>query len=126
MADRYPTLAEIGSFHVGAMEDLLSEFAADQFDAVYAVETLQHVHPTETWVFEELKRITADLLVTAENEGNSPRRGRGDERVSVVDDGEREFPLYHREWKAVFSELGLAQLLVKSTTRDTIRVFRKL
>jgi hypothetical protein len=77
-------------------------------------------------VFEELKRVTDDLLVTAENEGNSPHRGRGDERVSVVDDGKGEFPLYHREWKAVFSELGLAQLLVKSTTRDTIRVFRKL
>jgi hypothetical protein len=41
--------------------------------------------------------------------------------VSVVDD---EFPLFHRDWKAVFTGLGLAQLLVEPTDRDTVRVFR--
>jgi SAM-dependent methyltransferase len=124
MAERYPTLAETGTFHVGAMEDLLTEFEDDAFDVVYSVETLQHVHPEETWVFEELVRVTSDLLVTAENEGNSPRRGRGEEQISVVDDGDGEFPLFHRNWKEVFSGLGLAQLLVEPTDRDTVRVFR--
>jgi SAM-dependent methyltransferase len=124
MAERYPRLAETGTFHVGAMEDLLPGFEDDAFDVVYSVETLQHVHPEETWVFKELVRVTSDLLVTAENEGNSPRRGRGEERVSVVDDGDGGFPLFHRDWKAVFSGLGLAQLLVEPTDRDTIRVFR--
>ena len=121
MAERYPRLAETGTFHHGAMEALLPEFEDGAFDVVYSVETLQHVHPEETWLFEELVRVTSDLLVTAENEGNSPRRGRGDETVSVVDG---EFPLYHRNWKEVFSGLGLAQLLVEPTDRDTVRVFR--
>jgi len=123
MADRYPRLAETGEFQAGAVEDLVGEFDDAAFDAVYTVETLQHIHPEDTWVFEELTRITGDLLVTAENEGNSPERGRGDTAVSHVDD---EFPLYHRNWKAVFSELGLAQLLREPTDRDTIRVFRAL
>jgi SAM-dependent methyltransferase len=126
MAEYYPTLHERGTFHVGAMEVLLPEFDDGQYDAVYSVETLQHVHPDETWVFEELVRVTSDLLVTAENEGNSPRRGRGDATVSVVDDGEGAFPLYHRDWKAVLSDLGLAQLVVEPGDRDTVRVFRKL
>jgi len=124
MAEHYPRLAETGAVHVGAIEDILPEFEDEAFDVVYSVETLQHVHPDETWVFEELTRVTSDLLVTAENEGNSPRRGRGEERVSVVDDGDGEFPLFHRNWKEVFSGLGLAQLLVEPTDRDTIRVFR--
>ena len=123
MAEHYPRLAETGTFLTGAIEDHLSEFDDDAFDVVYTVETLQHIHPEDTWVFEEVARVTGDLLITAENEGNSPQRGRGDAEVSYVDD---EFPLYHRNWKQVFSELGLAQLLREPTARDTIRVFRAL
>jgi hypothetical protein len=66
-------------------------------------------------------RVTSDLLITAENEGNSPERGRSDSTVSCVND---EFPLYHRNWKKVFSELGLAQLVSEGGKRDTVRVFR--
>jgi SAM-dependent methyltransferase len=123
MAEQYPRLAETGTFHTGAIEDLVPEFDDGEFDVVYSVETLQHVHPDDEWVFEELARITGDLLVTAENEGNSPERGRGEAEVSHVND---EFPLYHRDWKAVFTGLGCAQLLCEPTSRDTIRVFRAL
>ncbi|WP_262179279.1 class I SAM-dependent methyltransferase [Haloarcula laminariae] len=121
LRERYPRLAETGQFHAGAVEDLVGEFDDGAFDVIYTVETLQHIHPEDTWVFEELARLTSDLLITAENEGNSPQRGRGETAVSYVDD---EFPLYHRNWKTVFSELGLAQLIREPTDRDTIRVFR--
>ena len=121
MAEAYPHLADTGTFLSGAIEDLLPEYPDDAYDVVYSVETLQHVHPEETWVFEDIARVTGDLLITAENEGNRPNRGPEAEAVSHVDG---EFPLYHRDWKAVFSELGLAQLLVERTNRDTIRVFR--
>jgi SAM-dependent methyltransferase len=121
MADHYPRLVETGTFFTAAIEEYIADVPTDHFDVVYSVETLQHVHPDDEWVFEELARVTSDLLVTAENEGNSPERGRGEAAVSYVDD---EFPLFHRDWKAVFSELGLAQLLCEPTARDTIRVFR--
>ena len=121
MADYYPKLAETGTFHTGAIEDVVPEMPDDAFDVVYSVETLQHVHPDNEWVFEELVRVTADLLITAENEGNSPQRGREDATVSYVDD---DFPLYHRNWKEVFSSLGLAQLIHEPGKRDTVRVFR--
>jgi SAM-dependent methyltransferase len=123
MKTEYPALYETGTFHVGAVEDLVSKFDDDAFDVVYSVETLQHIHPDDQWVFEELTRITADLLVTAENEGNSPERGRKETHVSYVDD---EFPLYHRNWKRIFTDMGAAQLIRKPTSRDTIRVFRVL
>jgi len=121
MAEYFPGVAETGTFSTGAIEDILPDFDDDAFDVVYSVETLQHVHPDDEWVFAEAARVTGDLLVTAENEGNSPRRGRGDVDVSRVND---DFPLYHRNWKQVFSELGLAQLLREPTDRDTVRVFR--
>ena len=121
MAEQYPRLAETGTFLTGEMETLLPEFQDDSFDVVYTVEALQHVPPEDAWVFDEFARLTTDLLVTAENEGNSPDRGRGEEDVSIVND---DFPLFHRDWKAVFSERGFAQLLREPTSRDTIRAFR--
>jgi hypothetical protein len=39
---------------------------------------------------------------------------------------EGEFPLYHRNWKDVFTDRGLAQLLREPTDRDTVRAFRVL
>lgn len=121
MAEQFPDLAETGTFHTGALEDLVGAFEDDAFDVVYSVETLQHIHPEDAWVFEELLRLTGDLLITAENEGNSPERGRGEETVSHVDD---EFPLYHRDWNRIFTDLGAAELIREPTSRDTIRVFR--
>ncbi|WP_433629975.1 class I SAM-dependent methyltransferase [Halomicrococcus sp. NG-SE-24] len=121
MAEQYPKLAATGTFHTGAIEDVVPEFPDDAFDVVYSVETLQHIRPDNEWVFEELTRITSDLLITAENEGNSPQRGRAGEEVSYVND---DFPLYYRNWKRVFSDLGLAQLVSEPSKRDTVRVFR--
>jgi len=121
MADHYPRLAETGTFHTGAIEDIVPEFEEDAFDVVYSVETLQHVHPDNKWVFEELTRVSSDLLVTAENEGNGPTRGREGKEVSCVHD---DFPLYHRNWKDEFAELDVAQLLCEPGKRDTVRVFR--
>jgi SAM-dependent methyltransferase len=121
MADHYPELAETGTFHAAPIEEFVPSVPDDAFDVVYSVETLQHVHPETEWVFEELTRVTSDLLITAENEGNSPERGRSGNDVSCVHD---DFPLYHRDWKQVFSELGMAQLLCEPGKRDTVRVFR--
>jgi SAM-dependent methyltransferase len=121
LAEQYPRLAERGTFHVGAIETVVPSFPDDAFDVVYSVETLQHVHPEDTAVFGELARVAGDLLITAENEGNSPQRGRGGEEVSYVQD---DFPLYHRDWRAVFSALGLAEVVCEPTSRDTIRAFR--
>ena len=123
MADRYPRLADAGTFHTGPIEDLLPEYPDDAFDVVYSVETLQHIPPENAGVFEEVARVSADLVVTAENEGNSPTRGREGAEVSIVHD---DFPLYHRNWKEVFSDIGLAQLLCEPGKRDTVRVFRVL
>jgi SAM-dependent methyltransferase len=120
MRETYPTLAADGTFHCGPIEELIEDFDDGQFDAVYSVETLQHLHPDVEWVFEEIARITDDILVTAEIEG--PRReSSSDSDVNYVD---KDTPLYYRDWGRIFTSLNLVEVDVVRGDRDTIRTFR--
>lgn len=130
MEEHYPDLAADGTFYRDAIETVVDDFEDGQFDVVYSVETLQHLHPDVEWVFEELVRITDELLVTVEIEGERDSEG-GDARnvsdekgndVNYVDEG---VPLYYRDWNRVFTELGLVEIGRSSTERDTVRVFRR-
>ena len=115
MADHYPALKESGTFYCDAIEDVIEDIPDDRFDVVFSVETLQHVHPDADWVFAEIARCAGDLLVTVENEGD------GGGSVSQVND---EFPLYHRDWCAVFEGVGLEAVAEQAGSRDTARAFR--
>ena len=122
MAEYFPELAESGTFHTGAIEEVVPAFPDDAFDVVYSVETLQHVHEDNVWVFDELARITGHLLVTVENEGNGDDHDREDDDVRLVND---EFPIYFRDWERIFTNAGLVSKLEETGTLDTIRVFQK-
>ena len=122
MADAYPELAADGTFHAAALGDVLPEFADRAFDAVYSVETLQHVHPDDDAVFDELARVAGDVVVTVENEEPSGDPDATDPTVTRING---EFPLYHRDWERVFASRGFAQVASKSAGRDTLRAFRR-
>ncbi|MFB6178833.1 MAG: class I SAM-dependent methyltransferase [Halorientalis sp.] len=121
LAEHYPDLAAAGTFHLDAIEHVVPDFEDGQFDAVFSVETLQHVHPDAAWVFEELVRITDDILVTVENEGDGEHSESSSVDVNYVND---EFPLYYRDWHCVFTGLGLVAVEATTGRRDTIRTFR--
>ncbi|MFB6166302.1 MAG: class I SAM-dependent methyltransferase [Haloarculaceae archaeon] len=131
MDEAYPDLAAAGTFHAAAIEDVVPEFDDGAFDVVFSVETLQHVHPDQSWVFAHLARVTDALLVTVENEGGANEASADDrEGVADVADAERgvnyvdgEFPLYYRDWGAVFGALGMDQTDAVATKRDVLRVF---
>jgi len=121
MADTYPDLAAQGTFYVDAIEDVVGDFDDGQFDVVYSVETLQHLHGDAEWVFAELARITDALLVTVENEGKVDHSRASDPDVNYVND---EFPLYYRDWNRIFTDLGFVEVDATSGDRDTVRTFR--
>ncbi len=120
MADAYPELADAGTFYRCSIEDLLGDVAADRFAAVVSVETLQHLHPDAAWVLEDLSRVTTDLLVAAENEGREDPE-RPTPEVTYVDGA---FPLYFRDWEAVFTRRGFETIDAAPGQRNTVRTFR--
>jgi SAM-dependent methyltransferase len=120
MADAFPTVAEEGTFYTGAIEELVPEMADAAFDVVYSVETLQHIHPDDDRVFDELVRVTDGLLVTIENEGPDPDAESTGEPVELVNG---EFLLYRRNWNRVFTNRGLTEQFCHPSKPDTIRAF---
>lgn len=121
MRENYPSLATAGTFHCGPIEVIIESFDDGQFDAVYTVETLQHLHPDVEWVFEEVARVTDTVLVTAENEGPIHELPPSDADVNYVDN---DTPLYYRDWSRIFTSLGLAEVDAVRGDRDTTRTFR--
>lgn len=119
MEQTYPGLAADGTFYRGAIEDIIGEFADDRFDVVYSVETLQHIHHANEWVFSEVARVTADLLITVEIEGGAAQQT-DDVAVNYV---REDFPLYYRDWGAVFTEFGFVETETASLDNDTFRAF---
>ena len=119
MAETFPQLADQCVVHYDSMESVLPTIETDRFDAVFSVETLQHVHPDSEWVFDELARITSDLLVTIENEESTAG---DDPAVTEVREG---IPLYFRDWRAIFTDRGFEEVDSWSGSRDEIRVFRR-
>jgi len=115
LVETYPDLAATGTFHADTIEDYVETVEDDAFDAVFSVETLQHIHPDETWVFDELARVTGELVVTVENESGEYGT------ANHVDD---QLPLYYRDWQAVFTGLGFEEVESVERKRDTVRVFR--
>jgi len=123
MADAFPDLHAQGEFYHDTIEATLPTFDDGAFDAVFSVETLQHVHPDSEWVFGDVARVTDDTLVTVENEEGAEGADVADDaEVNYVDD---EFPLYYRDWGQVFTERGLVEVTTRRGTRDVTRVFRQ-
>jgi len=116
LEETYPSLADRGTFYAETIEESLPTVADSAFDAVYSVETLQHVHPETEWVFDEIARVTGEWLLTVENE--SGKYG----SVTHVDD---DIPLFYRDWGRVFGERGFEPVAVTEGRRDTRRLFRR-
>ncbi|MFB6281190.1 MAG: class I SAM-dependent methyltransferase [Haloferacaceae archaeon] len=121
MTETYPDLAAAAAVYHDAVEDVIGGFADDRFDAVYSVETLQHLHPDAAWVFAELARVAGELVVTVENEGDGDCRRSDGADVHYVSE---DLPLYHRDWHRVFTDLGLAEVEASDGDRTTLRAFR--
>lgn len=126
----YPDLAACGTFVNDTIEKGITDVSNGEFGAVYSVETLQHIHPDNEWVFDEISRITRALLMTVEIEephftestdSNSDDERSEDYHVEYVDD---DFPLYYRNWNRVFAERGFVEIETEQIRQDTFRAFR--
>ncbi|MDH3678095.1 MAG: class I SAM-dependent methyltransferase [Nitrosopumilus sp.] len=93
MKEIYPKMSSsIEVFH-SAIEDKISQFEKDEFDLVFTMAVLEHVHTDSEWIFEEIVRITKRYLITVEDEKGTSWR---------------HFP---RNYRKIFEKLGLEEIL---------------
>ncbi len=88
----FPEMARYAKIHNLPVEEIIREFRDREFDIVFTMAVLQHIHTDSEWIFPKIARITRDYLITVENE-------------CVI--SWRHFP---RNYKKVFEPLGLKQI----------------
>ena len=74
------------------IEEIIREFKDCEFDTVFTMAVLEHIHEESEWILPEIVRIIKDFLITVEDESG----------ISW-----RHFP---RNYKKVFEPLGMKQI----------------
>lgn len=92
MKKSYPRIAKNAKIINKPVEDAIENFKENEFDIVFTMAVLEHIHPDSDFLFSEMVRITNRYLITIEDE-----RG-----VSW-----RHFP---RNYKKIFKSLGMKQV----------------
>ena len=96
LKETFPEMAnEIKIYNI-SIEDVINDFSNENFDIVFTMAVLEHIHDDSSWIFEEIVRITKKYLITIE-----------DEKCLSW----RHFP---RNYKKIFEELGLKQIKEKN------------
>ena len=66
--ETYPETASHAKIYNTPVESSIMDFADEQFDIVFTVAVLYHIHTNSDWIFPEIVRITRKYLITIENE----------------------------------------------------------
>ena len=90
--ESYPEMASRIKIYNVPVEEIIKEFRDREFDIIFTMAVLQHIHTDSEWIFPEMVRITKDFLITIEDERS----------VSW-----RHFP---RNYKKVFEPFGMEQI----------------
>lgn len=88
----YPQLAEQATLYNAPIEDVITKWADNQFELVYTMAVLEHIHTDSEWIFAEMARIASRYIITIEDEHGVT---------------ERHFP---RNYKPIFEALGFRQI----------------
>lgn len=92
LRERYPEMAATARIYTAPVEHVILNFQDSEFDVVYSMAVLVHVHPDSDWVMAEIARITGKFLITIEDETTSTLRH------------------FQRNYREVFEGHGLRQV----------------
>lgn len=92
ISDFYPKMYNKIRLYNDSIENSIKSFNNDEFDVMYTMAILEHIHPSSEWIFHEISRITKYILITIEDELG----------VSY-----RHFP---RNYKDIFENLEMKQI----------------
>ena len=68
MQENFPELSEMVNYFEGPIEEIIRVFLDNQFDVVFSMAVLQHLHPDSEFVFQEIVRIARLGIITIEDE----------------------------------------------------------
>jgi SAM-dependent methyltransferase len=97
MRDAFPDVPKTTTLHLGTIEDHIVGFEDGEFDVIFTMAVLEHIHPDSEWVFEQLVRVARFGIVTIEDEVNS-----------------NSHRIWPRNYKDVFEELGMTEDLSRN------------
>lgn len=91
MGQTYPELADLATIKVGAAEDIIPSFGDSEFDVVFTLAVLEHIHPESEWLFAHLARIARTL-------------------ITIEDERTVHWRVFPRNYREVFEGLGRTQV----------------
>ncbi|MFC1911832.1 class I SAM-dependent methyltransferase [Chloroflexota bacterium] len=92
LKEHYPDMARDAQIYNKPIEEVIGEFGDREFNVVFTMAVLEHIHTDSEWIFPEVARIANKLLITIEAERWY---------------SQRHFP---RNYKEVFEPLGMKQI----------------
>ena len=92
MEKSFPDTFSCTNIFQTSIEDKIKEFSDKEFDLVFSMAVLMHIHYDSDWIFEHLVRITKKYLIIMEHETGIARKN---------------FP---RNYKIIFEKLGLKEI----------------
>jgi len=114
MKKSYPVLCKSAKIYNSPVERIIKKLGDSQFDIVFSMAVLQHIHRDSEWIFREMARITKQYIITIEDEHGLTWR---------------HFP---RNYKTIFGKLNVVQVEqmnckhIKGLSKNFMaRVFKK-
>ena len=68
LSQSYPEMARYTKIYNMPVEEIIKKFRDNEFDVVFTMAVLEHIHIDSECVFPEMMRITKDFLITIEDE----------------------------------------------------------
>lgn len=96
MRQRYPALVAVAHIINEPIEDAIKPMRDGEFDVIYTMAVLEHLHSDSEWVFREMVRVAGTAVITIEDEASRTPR---------------HFP---RRYDQVFEPLGLRQVVARA------------
>lgn len=91
MKQKYPDILYVWN---DSIENKIKNINTGEFDIVFSMAVLMHIHGDSEWIFNEIVRITKRYLITIEEEKNGGK-------------GRKHLP---RNFKNIFEDLGMKQV----------------
>ena len=92
LREHFPEMGKAAQIFIGPVEEGIKTFADNQFDVVYTMAVLEHIHADSEWIFADMARVAKRFVVTIEDEREF---------------SDRHFP---RKYDKVFTAHGLTQV----------------